>query len=319
MNLKQMATRGRSLSPPQNAVPDLERCLLLLVEGAALNMPEIDAPAYRLFRESMSAMAREIPDRLSEDGVSATVESILKEFETYRNGADAALRERQAGWQALGGTLLRELLGKLGIDPGSASAAPLMEKIGVLSTGGEIQAFRALLQDFLHPGGIDETNHKASSLTATDLSTANDNAAGLRGGGAAQEHLGKIINRGGTGFVVIFRLSCLDVIGERFGLEAVHDSLMAVSAFLTQSLRNTDAIYHWSDSSLLGILDSPASEQILTAAMQRIVNSNRDITIQIGNRNVMLRIPMTFELTPIASFSSAEDLLRLSPGPASRH
>ena len=87
---------------------------------------------------------------------------------------------------------------------------------------------------------------------------------------------------------------------------------MAVSAFLTSSLRNDDAIYHWSDSSLLAIVDGRPNGKILTAELQRIVAQNRDITIKIGERNIMVRIPMTFELTPIASFQTAEDLNRLS-------
>jgi GGDEF domain-containing protein len=94
-------------------------------------------------------------------------------------------------------------------------------------------------------------------------------------------------------------------------MEAVQDSLMAVSAFLTSSLRNDDAIYHWSDSSLLAVLQSPTTEQILTAAMRRIVDNNRDITIQIGGRSVMLRIPLEFEITPIDSLRTADDLRKL--------
>jgi GGDEF domain-containing protein len=121
------------------------------------------------------------------------------------------------------------------------------------------------------------------------------------------------MEKGGRGFVVLFQLGMLDVIGERFGVEAVQDSLMAVSAFLTSSLRNDDAIYHWSDSSLLAILQSPSSEQILTAAMRRIVDNNRDISIQIGGRSVMLRIPLDFEMIPIGMLNSAEDLYKLSP------
>jgi hypothetical protein len=95
-------------------------------------------------------------------------------------------------------------------------------------------------------------------------------------------------------------------------MEAVQDSLMAVSAFLTHSLRSDDAIYHWSGSSLLAVLQTPASLPILTAAMRRIVDNNRDITIQIGGRSVMLRIPLEFEITPISQLRNAEDLHKLS-------
>jgi GGDEF domain-containing protein len=187
-----------------------------------------------------------------------------------------------------------------------------VQRAGSLLTGEEIQAYRLLLADFLRLGGGSANARAATALRVADRSTANDNAAGLRGGGAAVEHLRRILARNGSGFIVLFRLGCLEVIGERFGTEAVQDSLMAVSAFLTHTLRSDDALYHWSDSSLLAVLESPASEQILSAAMQRIVNNNRDITIKMGDRAVMLRIPLTFSLTPVAHFNAAEDLLKLS-------
>jgi hypothetical protein len=95
-------------------------------------------------------------------------------------------------------------------------------------------------------------------LKEANRSTTNDNAAGLRGGGAAVEHLRAILENCSLGYIVFFRLGCMDVIGERFGTEATQDSLMAVAAFLTHSLRSDDMIYFWSDTSLLAILESTA-------------------------------------------------------------
>jgi GGDEF domain-containing protein len=314
MNLSKTVARSQTPPDPQAENQSVERCLTLLVEGAALNMPEIDAATYKLFRETVSAKARSIPDRLPESELLPAIKSILQEFEGYRKGADGALRERQAGWRLLAGTLLRELFTTMGIDPGSDAAAALIENVGILSTGHQIQIFRGLLDEFLHPTG-DGSRRAGSRFRVADHSTANDNAAGLRGGGAAQEQFKTLLERGASGYVVAFRLNCLDVIGERFGLEAVHDSLMAVAAFLTHSLRGSDTVYHWSDSSLLAMLESDATEQMLVVAMQRIVNSNRDTTIIIDGRNVMLRIPLTFEITPFSHFRSADDLLKLSRQP----
>jgi hypothetical protein len=87
---------------------------------------------------------------------------------------------------------------------------------------------------------------------------------------------------------------------------------MAVSAFLTASLHNEDAIYHWSDSSLLAILQGRASEQILAAELQRIASQNRESSINVAGRTIMLRIPLAFDLTPISRLHTAEDLFRLS-------
>jgi GGDEF domain-containing protein len=120
------------------------------------------------------------------------------------------------------------------------------------------------------------------------------------------------LENGDKAFIVLFRLSCLNMINQRFGPEAVEDCLMAVSAFLTQSLHSDDAIYHWSDSSLLAILLGRANEQILTAELDRIANQNRETTVNIGGRATMLRIPITFDLTPIDRLKSADDLRKIT-------
>jgi GGDEF domain-containing protein len=119
--------------------------------------------------------------------------------------------------------------------------------------------------------------------------------------------------RDNKGFVVVFRLGCLDMIGERFGWEAIHDCLMAVSAYLTHSLHSNDIIYHWSDSSLLAIMQGRANEQMLSAELNRIAAHNRDITVQIDGRTIMLRIPLDFDITVISRLRSADDLYKLAP------
>ena len=127
----------------------------------------------------------------------------------------------------------------------------------------------------------------------------------------AVEYLRRVMDRGADGFVVLFNLSCLDVISTRFGLDAVHDCVMGISAFLTSSLQSDDAIFHWSDSALMAVLQGRVNEQILTAELQRIVSKHRESTITIGGRSIMLRIPIAFELTPINLLQAAEDLYRL--------
>jgi hypothetical protein len=167
---------------------------------------------------------------------------------------------------------------------------------------------------FLHPTDA-RGNEKdiVSPLAKTDRSTANLNASGLRGGGSAVEHLERIMDQGGQGYVVLFRLSCLEMIFERFGPEAVEDCLMAISAYLTHSLHSDDTIYHWSDSSLLAILQRRVNEQILRAELNRIAAHNRDITITVNDRTIMLRVPLDFDIYPINGFGGAEDLYKLSP------
>jgi len=69
---------------------------------------------------------------------------------------------------------------------------------------------------------------------------------------------------------------------------------------------------------LLAILQGRPSEQILAAELHRIAQQNRECSINVAGRAIMLRIPMAFELTPINRLRSAEDLYRLSASQANK-
>jgi GGDEF domain-containing protein len=301
--------KGKSGAP---AAENAERCLTLLVEGAALNVLDVDPGSYREFRSNVSKLAQQLPDRLPDDEKLSLIKSVVHEFENYRNTGEKVTRERTAGWRGLAAMLFRDLLVSLGVSSSSADAARLGKEIVGLGSAEEIQEWRTQAERFLRPHDKEGKPLGIASMRSADRSTANDNASGLRGGGSAVEHVKAILDRGGTGFVALFRLSCLEMISQRFGAEAVEDCLMAVSAFLTTSLHNQDAIYHWSDASLLAVLVGRPSEQILAAELQRIASHNRESTIKVAGRIIMLRIPLAFDLTPIDRLRSADDLYRLS-------
>jgi hypothetical protein len=321
MNLKQMGSWGqsRSTTSDDSVLPAAERCLTLLADGAAAGMPEFDADCYRGFRAKLDGLGRQLRDRLPDADKLALIGTILREFESYRNDSETALREQLAAWRNALNFLLVELLGNLGVDTASKEAAPLLALIKQIKTGAQIDDWRQKLELFLHPlDGKGPAFDMAAKLRAADCTTANDNAAGLRGGGSAVEHLGKIMAGGGDGFIVLFRLSCLDVISQRFGPEAVEDCLMAVSAFLTAGLQSNDAIYHWSDSALLAILQGRYSEFMVSAELDRIIAQNRESSINVAGRAIMLRIPISFDLTPISRLRCADDLLRISAQKATK-
>ena len=314
MDLRQITAPGEPDAAEKQAaeLPNPERMLTLVVDGAARGVPEIDGDAYSEFRANIARLAQQLPDRLPEEDKLAQVRDVLREFENYRKRTETELRERRAAWRTLASFLFNELLGSLGVGAASASSTQLLQAIASAVSAQSVQNCQSQLQTFLHPVGAGSTPTEASGLRKTDHSTANDNAAGLRGGGSAIEHVQRILNDSGKGFVVLFRLSCLSMIDQRFGAEAVEDCLMAVSAFLTQSLHSDDAIYHWSDSSLLAVLRGRANQQILTAELDRIATQNRETTITIGGRSTMLRIPITFDVTPIERLKCAEDLYKIT-------
>ena len=304
--------KGQSATGAEPAGDNVGTCMTALVEGVAEAMPRIDEKTYSEFRGTAARMALQIPDRMENADRMTVVNAILHEFENYRIGVENALRERQKGWRSLTGKMAREMLSSQGVKADSPAALPLIEGVDRLTTADEIREYRELLDGFLKLRTAGEEAARISPLKVADTSTSNENAAGLLGGGAAVEQLRKVMERGLTGFVVIFRLSCLEMVSRRFGPEAVEDCLMAVSAFLTSSLHSDDMIFHWSDSSLVAILLGRPNDHILTAELNRIAAKNSDINVNIGGRSIMLRIPFSFELTPIERLKTAEDLYKIN-------
>ncbi len=311
MNLRQIAN-GNPSDKKEPEVPNPERFLTLLAEGAALGVPEIEGESYKAFRSGVSRLALQLPDRLPDPEKLALIRAVLSEFENYRDLTETELRGRTAEWRSLVSFLFKEVLKSLGIDPSAANADRLLHKLAGVTSAQNASEFHNQIECFLHPQGVGSAPVEASEFCRADHSTENDNAAGLRGGGSAIQHLKRIMERGGKGYVVLFRLSCLKMINERFGAAAVEDCLMAVAAFLTQNLHSDDAIFHWSDSSLLAILQGRANEQILTAEINRIVFQNRETSVQIGGRATMLRIPLTFDITSMEHLQSTDDLHKIA-------
>jgi hypothetical protein len=50
----------------------------------------------------------------------------------------------------------------------------------------------------------------------------------------------------------------------------------------------------------------------VTAELDRIISQNRESSINVSGRAIMLRIPISFELTPINRLRNAEDVLKIS-------
>lgn len=319
MSAMQKTTWSSSAPPGADSTiykPDPYLCML--IEGAALGVPEVDTEAYHRFRDNVEQMIHKLASQLPTEDRLALVQSIVHEFDSYRADAETAIRHQLMGWRDLVSKLLGKLMTSLGIDIHNPEAFSLTQRIRRLATAADIQAWNESLDAYLDPKNSQAPAETPSArLHATDTSMLNDNAAGLLGGGSALELVGQLIRQNNRGFVVLFRLGCLELINERFGDEAVQDSVMAISAYLTNSLHREDTVYHWSDSSLLAVIPGRTNEHILTAELKRIASMNRDVNINIGSRIVMLRVPIEFEVVPISRLRTAEDIRKLNLDPAS--
>jgi GGDEF domain-containing protein len=293
------------------AIENDEMCLPTLMRLAVLNVPEVDSVIYGAFRSNVYKLAPLLPELPIKADDMVVIRDIFHEFGHYHKCANTEIRGRLSGWSALVAKLLTALLSRMSIDPAAKKVAPLVQRIGTLLTSEEIHSYLILLEDFFRLNGINRPVDPILHKKAINRSTNNDNVVGLRGGGGAVAQVKRIIAQRKSGFAVNFELCCLDAIKERFGEEAVQDCMMVISAFLTRSLRDGDTVYYWSDTALMAILQSTTSKEIIIPVIQRIIDNNRDITIRMGGRIAMLRIPLKFNITPISELQNATDLYNL--------
>jgi GGDEF domain-containing protein len=306
------AWRNNERSGDSAACAAERRALGLLLEGAAINLPQIDPDLHRRFRSGILRSSITITQPQSEHDLLNIVTSIVHELEIYRTDSEATLEARQKEWRQTAGLLMHLLANRDKVDQRTELWASFTSSLASAVSVDEIQLLKTKLQRLFQSSGEELAAKRTQAAEEQDRSTANDNAAGLRGGGAAIEHVSAMIAQSRPGYVGLFRLSCLDVVGERFGPEGIQDCLMAVSAFLIQNMRAEDSIYHWSESSLLAVCDRKIREDILAAELNRVLARNREFTINIGDRAIMLRIPVDLELFPITQFTSGDDLQNLS-------
>ena len=287
--------------------------LTLLLDALAKNTPAIDARAQEQLSAAIAGVIKKSPDRQHEAEKLKLVQTVVHELEHYHSATEDALREQLNGWRGLVKKLVHELGVNGGADADESGFHRLMADIATVSSSQDLQTYSELLQTVLHaPGPRNRVADKRPPLENSACAT-NDNAAGLRGGGAAVAHLQSVLDRCQVGFVAVIQLSCMNVIEERFGITAVEDCVMAVSAFLTERLESDDAIYHWNDTTLLAIFEGRNNKGILSKELERIASQNRDITININDRTVLIRVPLAFELSPVSGFRSGDDLYKFSP------
>jgi len=288
------------------------RGLGLLLEGAAINQAQIDIAAYRRFRSAILRDSIRLIEPQSESDLLQVIGHIIHEFETHRTDSETTVEERQKEWRHIVSLLLHLLAAQKKIDQKSEMFGKIAAEIHAAVSSDEIAALRNTVQRLFQGSANSLPVVHDTEIEEQDRSVANDNAAGLRGGGAAMEHVRKMLDLARPGYIGLFRLSCLDVVGERFGQEGIQDCLMTVSAFLIQNLRAEDTVYHWSETSLLAVCDRKVREDIVSAELNRVLARNRDFTIRIGDRTIMLRIPIDLQLFSIDRFETAEDLENLS-------
>lgn len=132
---------------------------------------------------------------------------------------------------------------------------------------------------------------------------------GLPGPTQAREYLRPLLGSDQETYVVMFRLTALPTIENRYGEDAASGCINAASQFLMQSLERTDRLFHWDRDVLMGVIRRTMSLASLRQEFMRITSANKEQIIRLQGRSLMISSPISFEIQSAIKYSSLDILL----------
>ena len=133
--------------------------------------------------------------------------------------------------------------------------------------------------------------------------------AGLPGPSQARSELKARFGNDAQCFVVLVKLTLLPTVEERYGEIAAAEYLLAAYQFLSDVLKTNDRIFHWSRDVLMMVLHRQISPSAVRMELARFLAESPQHLIEVDNRKIMMAISLTFDLLPIAQFSSFDEML----------
>lgn len=121
-----------------------------------------------------------------------------------------------------------------------------------------------------------------------------------------------------TGYVAIFKLVSLELVAKRFGVDGLSALRHAILCCLLRNLQPADRIYDLAQDTLVAVCDRrahPVRQEQLAAELCRVLARNRDFPIQVGERKIMLRIPISVAIHPVSKLGNPCQLRELLMDP----
>jgi FixJ family two-component response regulator/GGDEF domain-containing protein len=133
--------------------------------------------------------------------------------------------------------------------------------------------------------------------------------AGLPGPSQAQAYLYDRIGADQQCYVLMIKLTTLHTVEDRYGEQAATGYLMCAVEFLTQRMSPGDKLFHWSGDVLMAVIRRKASPNAVRMEASRLFMNNPQHLVEQNGRRIMIAITTTFDLLPVAQFSTLDDLM----------
>ena len=132
---------------------------------------------------------------------------------------------------------------------------------------------------------------------------------GLPGPTQARELLTPLLGADHQTYVILFRLTMLETVEERYGEEAGADYLINVAQYLTQSLRSDDRLFHWGRYSLMAVIRRAVSAVAVRMEVARMTMTPTDQVLEIRGRSTMVATKIESDFKAVSQFSGLEEMM----------
>lgn len=136
-----------------------------------------------------------------------------------------------------------------------------------------------------------------------------ETAAGLPGPAEAQAFLRSHIGVDRQCYVLMIKLTMLHTVEERYGEQAATDYLMSAVQFLAQGLREGDELFQWNSDVFMAAIRRHVSPAAVRMEVSRLFMDCPQHLVDQGGRKTMVSVAMSFDLLPVAQFSTLDELM----------
>ena len=132
---------------------------------------------------------------------------------------------------------------------------------------------------------------------------------GLPGPSQAKELLTPLFGADHHTYVILFKLTMLQTIEERYGEEAGADYLINAAQYLTQSLRSEDRLFHWGRYVLMAVVRRTVSPVAVRMEVARLTSAPGDQVLDVHGRSIMVATSINSDFKPVSQFSGLGEML----------
>ena len=132
---------------------------------------------------------------------------------------------------------------------------------------------------------------------------------GLPGPTQARDLLAPLFGVDKQAYVVLFKISMLQTVEQRYGEEAAGEYLNSAAQFLIQSLRSEDRLFHWDRDILMAVVWRQISPGALRMEVDRLTLTSQGQVMNVNGKSIMIACPIAFEVLPVLQYSTFDDMI----------